>query len=1290
MKNQTLARFRFLIPNFRYIATPVVFGLCLSHSVSAAITTWSGATDDNWTTAGNWDNGLPAGNDVVFSTTDATGTSGPDGTANNIVDADTTIASLKYTNIQPGNHTTRIPTGVTLTVNGSGNSIEVQSPTTGTNDIVYATLLGAGTLAANNTAATLYVGQGAGTASTTRRATLDLSGLETFSAGLGRILIGQQTSSPTGQPNRVQGTLKLARTNTLNLSLTPGILLGNLVSNNGTAASAQILELGTLNTIRSDGGMTIGGRKGNGYLRFDSATVLPGEGSAVFRNLLGTGRQALWAIGDNFTQNGGTNNATGVVDFSVYGGVDALVETVTLGRSNGTGSSTTPVTEGTLTFDKGTVDANSLTAGLQPISTSASARGTVNVNGTGKLRVNGNVTLGRDLNSGSNADGLLNIGTGSGAGEIEIGGDVFCGTGTGNKITVRNGGKLSIDGIVGKLGGASDAALETLDLDGSTLAPTLAINLGSAGNPTDSRVNAQNVITAGTVNIVITGSNLTPGVIKLIDYSSLGGSGHVAFNLVPIPGIAAILEENLVDGSLDLKIIALTGVKWDGTSTGDWDINGTANWRLVPEDTSTTYQESGGAGPRAFFDDTATGTKTVNLTTALSPVEAIVNSAQTYTFTGSGGLTGAGVLVKQGSGSLVLENAGDNTFTGGVKIEGGTLRLAGADDQLPVGAMVTLSDSSGAQLDLNGTNQTIAGLNGGGTSGGDVLIGTGTLTLSGAGNYAGMLQGGGSLVRSGAGNQVFSGANLFTGGTSIAGGRITVTNITGSGLGSGPVQIALGGELSLGDGADTGSIAAATISNDGLVIINRSDDTTLDKALNGTGGLTKSGEGTLLINSAKSYGGLTTVTGGALRVTHPQALGTATDMLIDGTSINNALSARLELSGGISLAEPIQLPQKQSTALDAPCLVNVDGNNTLTGPITLGGGGSNWNIWSDAGKLLIAGTATNINTTNTRNLRFYGAGDGEIQSVLANGAGTSLTAVLMNGSGTWTLSGNNTYTAATTVNSGTLLINGAQTASAVTVAFGATLGGSGEAGTVNATGTIAPGNNGIGTLEAGNTNLNGVLAIGLSGAASDRLSVTGSLELNASTVTISGTPVAFSYTLASATTPITGTPVLDVAIPGYELVVDGSFLKLNSTGPATPFDAWASLNELEGPDAQPGVDVEKDGLSNLLEFVLGGNPNLNDTPSVFPEIQDDPSAITLTFQRSNDSQLQPVAVKVQVSADLGIWNPADDILIGDENGTGPNAASYTVTPNGAFDDIVVTIPKNSSNVKFARVQAVIP
>jgi hypothetical protein len=269
------------------------------------------------------------------------------------------------------------------------------------------------------------------------------------------------------------------------------------------------------------------------------------------------------------------------------------------------------------------------------------------------------------------------------------------------------------------------------------------------------------------------------------------------------------------------------------------------------------------------------------------------------------------------------------------------------------------------------------------------------------------------------------------------------------------------------------------------------------------------------------------------------------------------------------------------------------------------------------------------------------------------------------------------------------MITGTHTTSAITVAFGSTLGGTGSVGTITSTGAIAPGV-GIGTLNAGETTLNGVLEIEVSGASSDLLNVTGTLALNASTVNITGTPVAASYILATATTELTGTPTLETEIPGYQLVIDGKALKLNSTSPGTPFTTWAGLNNLAGNDALPGTDVESDGLENLLEFVLGGNPKANDTPTVRPLIVDAANSITLTFKRSDASELQPVAVRVQVSADLATWNPADEITIGATGGSGPNGATYTVDETGDFDTVVVTIPKNSASTRFARVKAVIP
>jgi autotransporter-associated beta strand protein len=148
-------------------------------------------------------------------------------------------------------------------------------------------------------------------------------------------------------------------------------------------------------------------------------------------------------------------------------------------------------------------------------------------------------------------------------------------------------------------------------------------------------------------------------------------------------------------------------------------------------------------------------------------------------------------MTKAGSGNLTISAA--NTYGGTTTISGGTL-TAGAVNTLPTGTAVVLSNSTVSDLaspfaaittalNLNGNSQTIGSLAGGGTFGGNVLLGSATLTTGGANSstsYGGIISGaGGGLTKAGTGVFTVTGANTYTGATTVSAGTLLVSG-TGS------------------------------------------------------------------------------------------------------------------------------------------------------------------------------------------------------------------------------------------------------------------------------------------------------------------------------------------------------------------------------------------------------------------------------------------------------------------------------------------------------------------------------
>lgn len=1074
--DKTLQRGRGLLALFMIFAV---------HPAHAVTSTWLGAgADFSWLTAENWSNGIPTATDDVFFT--VVGATASPGTPNNIVAVDTSIQSLTLVNSNTAAfHTTLINPGVTLTVTNAtagnkflaGNGAEV-----GAKNLTHFIQGEGGKLVVSAPLGTISIRQGS--TSVGSRYTVDMSGLDNFSATVTRIAVAGDGF------NRPGGTWLMAKTNTLLLgATTTGATAGWVIGNTtGSGGNGGIVSMGMTNGIFCDGGVSVGLlRVGDCQLHFNPSTAV--GGTAYFRNRAGTGRQAAWFIGDGGAGAYSGNLAKGVVDFS-NGSVDALVTQLVVGRSQTTagGGVDFAGAQGFLTLAAGILDVNSALIGIQLVDNGAKTIGQVNVDGTAQLIVNNSVQLGQfkaALPVNGNSSAIINIGTLSGGGSVTIKGNITSTTNAASindsEVRVRNGGSLSVGGSVGPL-----AAFELSQ-------GTVALDFGSTPNPALPLCTTTELLTAAPLSVSLKGAGLFVGQFTLIKYQTLTGNGadDVTTFTLP-PNIQGYLSNNLANSSIDFVVTNVAVAIWNGNLNGNWDINTTANW-LDSANAPTTYQQFVLPGNPVVFNDSASGTPFVTLTTDLSPASITVsNSAKNYTFMGTGALVGEPGLNKFGPGTLTIANTGSNGFTGAISINDGTVRLSGSADRLPTNATVTLADATGAVLDLNNQNQTLGGLTGGGVSGGNVSLGSGTLTVGGGGTYGGVISGAGTFIKVNTSTMTLAGENLFNGGTLVTnGGRISVINPTGSGLGSGNITIQ-GGLLYIGSsvggaGGAYGHVSAAAITNNlsdpllpssSVLYVNRSDDYNFNSVLYGSGQFYLGyGPGRVIIDQPNFHSGLSVSSFGPVRISHSNALGTG-PMLLGGVA-----AAALEVLNDITVTNTLQLNCKGGALLQPANIINVSGTNNLAGRIEFLTGGSDWVFRSDAGKLILSGPLTN-GLAATRNYWLRGDADGEVINGfpmgLAAGASQPTNNLTKNGLGTWTLWGNNTYNGSTIISDGTLLVNGSiipagPSANNTVQVNGGILGGTGQIATaviVLPGATLSPGASGgsIGTLTL-NSNL---------------------------------------------------------------------------------------------------------------------------------------------------------------------------------------------------------------------------
>lgn len=252
------------------------------------------------------------------------------------------------------------------------------------------------------------------------------------------------------------------------------------------------------------------------------------------------------------------------------------------------------------------------------------------------------------------------------------------GSSTYTGATVVNAGKL-VTGTTSIGNGAytvADSAGLGVILGGSQLNvasvtlgnSALDFDLGNFGNPAFAGMNVLgNMAVNGTVTISVATGLPQLGQFPLIAYGSRTGSGSFVLGTLPI-GVVANLVTN--GNAIELNVTAVAAPRWEGLDGGNWDIGLTTNWIEISTGLGASYAD----GNAVIFNDFALGTTSVNLTANVSPSKVTVNNDfLSYTVSGSGKISGATGLTKQGMGSLALLTAND--YTGVTRIAGGTVSV---------------------------------------------------------------------------------------------------------------------------------------------------------------------------------------------------------------------------------------------------------------------------------------------------------------------------------------------------------------------------------------------------------------------------------------------------------------------------------------------------------------------------------------------------------------------------------------------------------------------------------------
>lgn len=1065
-------------------------------------------------------------------------------------------------------------------------------------------------------------------------------------------------------------------------------------------------------TIESSGGFWIQSgsltKSGSGSLTLNTANKYTG-GTTLNAGTLNLGNATALGASGALVINGGTIDNTSGAAITTPNYVRTFNADFTFTGSNN------------LNLGSGSTSLGSAAGTVRTITTSA-----------------GTLTLGGVISDGSTGNGITKSGNGN---LILSGVNLFSGPTTITAGTLRLGasGTSLANGALGSnASGTTVQSGATLDLGGFiTYAESITISgagVGGIGALTNTGVDQINAVqhltlaadsTVGGTNRWDLRQNTTTPTFDMGGFAlTKTGANRVSLvgatvsnpgNIDVTQGTFSIQTSTAMGGDSTKSITVRNGAtlsSFQSTIPVAWSLNLEDNSTVLAEN-STTSAQNIWSGPVAL----AAGTVTVKADAVMSMTGVISGTGAT--------------LFKAGASVLFLNNA--NTYDGPTTINFGSIV---AQNPSALGTGSTVSVSAGGRLELenltiSGKSITISGDGANffgplqGRSGSSVWPGNVTVAANGTriGAAAGATLEVSGVIDSGASahNIIFrpadatstvivSGANTYPGPTSVFGGVLSVSSLNSvvggtpsSNLGA-PTTVA-NGTLSIGAPAGvtgilrytgTGETTDRVVDLAGLTFSSVLDQSgpsgllkftsdftstsagskslVLQGSTAGTGevagaivdnsptnrtSVAKNGTGRWTLSGTNTFTGGVQVNGGVLAITKSSSLGVGPKTV----SITAGGNKMLELdgtSGDITLASDISFLTSGLNGV----IRNVAGNNTINGAFSLTSGNGNTKIISDGGSLTLAGNIATVGSAGA--LRVFdldgtSTGANTVSGTISNGGGF-LTHLAKNGSGSWTLTNTNPYTGPTTINGGVLSLGASgsiASSSSLSIAAGAKFNTTAQASfALSGSQPLTFALDGTGSGSSGQ-----IEAAGLT------------ITSAAVTFTITGTLDDAAYVLATYTSK-TGAAFASVTPPtGYSIDYaynGGTQIALVKSGYSSWIGGFPGL-----ADTTEGGDPDSDGMKNVLEYVLNGNPGSSD-PSILPTLDASGANFVFEFSRRTDSADDTTQV-FEYSTELSTWTSV--------NITGTPGSEVTFgTPSGGVQTVTVTIPKGTETKLFGRLK----